>query len=217
MKKIFQFALFLLTLVPTFSYAQDNLEVVSSSEIPVTGVIASATLKSDENKELSDYAIKKFNMKTPTGLTVGNSKRTVMEVKNPQTGKIHKFTTVMYDLKPTKAGDKSEAVIINISDETGKTYKAILYAKDGNKDNVEEANVTKSTTGKLQVGGFKSFWKCVKGNLTSATAVCGATCLQSFSQCKGGWVAYLACVSVKCGGCYAKASASCIGKLFSFW
>jgi hypothetical protein len=194
-----------LILLPFVAMAQESSEIEWVSEDTPPALRVSAPARDVGNKTLQEYALATLKQKTPTVINVGSASKTVVSVKNTQTGKIHKIVTDVYDLEPANAGDKAVASIINITDQvTGKSYKAILYDKLGDGTQVEEFALS-STNGRLRVGGQASFISCVCGK-------CGYP-LSAIAHCKGSWTSRLKCIATTFGICYPVSAAKCAWKL----
>lgn len=221
MKKINQIIIMLLFVTKSIAQQDANIEIISSKEVSQTGPNVSAILNDIENKELASYALDKLKMKVPTKLSVGIAKKVIYQIKDTKTNKTSDLSFTFYDLAPVDINSKATAGVINISDNHGKSYKAIIYAPNGNFENAEEFNVSKGVNGKLSVGNFKSWWNCVKRKSVS----CYSPCASAMAQCalesqvnstnapnkkNSSWVAFLGCFAVKCGWCYVKATFSCI-------
>jgi hypothetical protein len=194
------------------AFAQDaEIEVISQTDVPMTGVTVGATLGADENKELAKYALDKFKMKAPVAITSSTGGRSVTEFKDTKTGKMHKITTVMYDLKPVDPKDKSSASILNVTNENGDKYSSLVYTPQGDVNKMQEITASKiAKTGKIQVGGVSNFWRCLKSKLLATATDCAKDGVQSLYSCgpiSWGWVI---CVTSKYGWCFTKAKANCL-------
>jgi hypothetical protein len=131
------------------------------------------------------------------------------EVKHEQYVESGIQTLCLHDY--SKPGSKDAAAIGQLTltvGERSETYTFALEAPGGKFDEATEYKVDS----KLNVLKAHSWWRCFRGKLLG----CGGACAGALVTCSGTWSAYLGCVALACGGCFAKASLCC-GCNCSWW
>jgi hypothetical protein len=182
-----------LLLLPFLANAQDEIEFIS--EVSVAPRV-SAGAPDNQTKALYDYAAKTLNMKSGAGR--GQTTVNAIQVKDSK-GIMHQLSTTIESLQAQDPNNKATAAIITITDQTnGKSYKAILYDKTGDGDNVEEFKVSAANNGGApRVAGVTSFIRCVLS--------CSGKSAVAIAHCRGAWSTRLRCIITSVGyTCYAK-------------
>ncbi|MGE5343840.1 MAG: hypothetical protein ACM3SY_20410 [Candidatus Omnitrophota bacterium] len=115
-----------------------------------------------------------------------------------------KHSIIVQDYSKKDSKDSAALIQITLSGEgRSEYYSFYLIAPQGDFKNAEEYRADPISLG---VTKANSWWSCVQSRLGE----CGATCLGSLLTCpKANWAGYLACVAVRCGGCYTRIAACC--------
>ncbi len=194
----------LLFLTSTWIYPQaDTVVIKQQTKKLIKAEILKAEFKNLEKFDDEGIVLHKELAKAGFKPAVKNSNYWGQaETYTDKLGRQLKAETYIRDYE--KAGSKDKAALAQVVLSLGKrseVYTFYLIAKEGDFSKVEEYFVGSD----MKVSRANSWWSCVRSRLLK----CAGPCVAALGTCTGTWAAYLGCVAVACGGCYAGIAACC--------